>query len=87
MLTSPKGDKPDIQIQKGLAYVLDLCYNMLINPGVAQLGSALEWGSRGRRFNSCHSDHRKPYSRKGCRASHFPGFDPKIEKRATKGQQ
>ncbi len=23
---------------------------------MAQLGSALEWGSRGRRFNSCHSD-------------------------------
>ena len=26
-------------------------------PGVAQIGSALEWGSRGRRFDSCHSDH------------------------------
>ena len=25
-------------------------------PGVAQIGSALEWGSRGRRFDSCHSD-------------------------------
>ena len=23
---------------------------------VAQLGSALDWGSRGRRFKSCHSD-------------------------------
>ena len=23
---------------------------------MAQIGSALEWGSRGRRFNSCHSD-------------------------------
>ena len=22
-------------------------------------GSALEWGSRGRRFDSCHSDHKK----------------------------
>ena len=29
-----------------------------ILPGVAQFGSALEWGSRGRRFDSCHSDHR-----------------------------
>ena len=27
-----------------------------IYPGVAQFGSALEWGSRGRRFDSCHSD-------------------------------
>ena len=25
-------------------------------PGVAQFGSALEWGSRGRKFNSCRSD-------------------------------
>ena len=25
--------------------------------GVAQFGSALEWGSRGRKFDSCHSDH------------------------------
>ena len=25
--------------------------------GVAQFGSVLEWGSRGRRFNSCHPDH------------------------------
>ena len=25
--------------------------------GVAQFGSALEWGSRGREFNSPHSDH------------------------------
>ena len=24
--------------------------------GVAQFGSALEWGSRGRKFDSCHSD-------------------------------
>ena len=28
-------------------------------PGVAQFGSALEWGSRGRRFDSCHSDFKK----------------------------
>ena len=27
------------------------------HPGVAQLGSALDWGARGRRFKSCHSDH------------------------------
>ena len=27
-------------------------------PGVAQFGSALEWGSRGREFDSRHSDHK-----------------------------
>ena len=32
--------------------------------GVAQFGSVLEWGSRGRRFNSCHPDQRKPLVRK-----------------------
>ena len=48
-----------------LDFIRRLCYNSLrstisaafIYPGVAQIGSALEWGSRGRRFNSCHSDH------------------------------
>ena len=29
--------------------------------GVAQLGSVLEWGSRGREFKSLHPDHGKPY--------------------------
>ena len=28
-----------------------------INRDVAQLGSALDLGSRGRRFKSCHPDH------------------------------
>ena len=28
----------------------------MIYPGIAQIGSALEWGSRGRRFDSCYSD-------------------------------
>ena len=28
-------------------------------PGVAQFGSALEWGSRGREFDSRHSDQTK----------------------------
>ena len=32
------------------------CYNSLRNRGVAQLGRALDWGSRGRKFKSCHSD-------------------------------
>ena len=28
---------------------------------MAQLGSALEWGSRGRKFNSSHSDQKEQY--------------------------
>ena len=41
---------------------LDFChssrYNMQVTyPGVAKFGIALDWGSRGRRFKSCHSDH------------------------------
>jgi hypothetical protein len=43
-----------------IAILFFICYNDLRvsvkNPGVAQLGSALEWGSRGRGFNSRHSD-------------------------------
>ena len=43
-----------------LANEASLCYNIkVIFPGVAQIGSALEWGSRGRRFDSCHSDQKK----------------------------
>ena len=29
------------------------------NPGVAKFGIALEWGSRGRWFESSHSDHKE----------------------------
>ena len=32
--------------------------------GVAQFGSVLEWGSRGRRFKSFHPDHENPWKRK-----------------------
>ena len=39
--------------------------------GVAQFGSALEWGSRGRKFDSCHSDHKKGTC---CFASAFFGY-------------
>ena len=38
---------------------------MLLNrifPGVAKFGIALEWGSRGRWFESSHSDHESPQS-------------------------
>ena len=30
-------------------------------PGVAQFGSALEWGSRGREFDSRHSDQKTSF--------------------------
>ena len=37
---------------------------------VAQLGSALDWGSRGRRFKSCQPDHEKrPVSREKSQAT------------------
>ena len=38
-------------------------------PGVAKFGIALEWGSRGRWFNSSHSDHGK-----GLQTQRFAGF-------------
>ena len=34
-------------------------YNVYCYLGVAQIGSALPWGGRGRRFKSCHSDQHK----------------------------
>ena len=37
--------------------ILNIDWKRSVFPGVAQFGSALEWGSRGRRFDSCHSDH------------------------------
>ena len=30
-------------------------------PGVAKFGIALDWGSRGRRFKSCHSDQKDKF--------------------------
>ena len=35
-----------------------------INPGVAKFGIALEWGSRGRWFESSHSDQNHQFLRK-----------------------
>ena len=49
-----------------LAKHLDEC-----DRGVAQLGSALLWGSRGRRFKSCRSDRLKAVQLKGCAAFEF----------------
>jgi hypothetical protein len=43
--------------------------------GVAQLGSALEWGSRGRRFKSSHPDQKKtPKSRLSVRIGGFLAY-------------
>ena len=57
-------------------HFLQRCGNILtaleeraLYPGVAKFGIALDWGSRGRRFKSCHSDHRKSLKSKG-----FGGF-------------
>ena len=37
----------------------NLCYNIKAVRGVAQFGRALRSGRRGRKFESCHLDHRK----------------------------
>ena len=38
-----------------------ICYYNLRTTGCGAVGSALDWGSRGRKFKSCHSDHQKTY--------------------------
>ena len=42
-----------------LAFLNEVCYytSRKRDPGVAKFGIALEWGSRGRWFESSHSDH------------------------------
>ena len=40
-----------------LPFQKNVCYNTKVRRGVAQFGSALDWGSRGRKFKSCRSDH------------------------------
>ncbi len=42
--------------------------------GVAQLGSALLWGSRGRRFKSCRSDRRRGLKAKAFEPFSFQGY-------------
>ena len=37
------------------------CSIIIKHLGVAQFGSALDWGSRCRRFKSCHSDHNRDH--------------------------
>ena len=37
----------------------------MVHPGVAKFGIALEWGSRGRWFESSHSDHENGLKSKG----------------------
>lgn len=49
-------------LKKMLAFSANMCYYIQAverrktNPGVAKFGIALEWGSRGRWFESSHSD-------------------------------
>jgi hypothetical protein len=38
---------------------------MKLLTGCSADGSAREWGSRGRKFDSCHSDHKKPVTFEG----------------------
>lgn len=52
-LTFPSGF--GILFRQGL---IDRCKS-----GCSAAGSVLDWGSRGRRFKSCHSDHAKPFFR------------------------
>ena len=64
--------------KKVLDKLVCLWYNICVrNLGVAQIGSALPWGGRGRRFKSCHSDHfdfpQMAY-RAGCGISLFRDF-------------
>ena len=50
------------KIEKNTCQMGDTVVISFLHPGVAQFGSALEWGSRGRRFDSSHSDHAEcPY--------------------------
>ena len=47
-------------IARPLAFLQKLCYNLYAIAGCGAVGSALPWGGRGRKFESCHSDQRKP---------------------------
>ena len=55
---------PEFFLDNGckICYHILARFNMNAYPGVAQHGRVLDWGSRGRRFKSCHSDHAEcPY--------------------------
>lgn len=75
------------KIRKGLKFHIDKrgrrCYNNTRSRecrlGVAQLGSVLEWGSRGRRFKSSHPDQLESLVTRSHKAlaiitSHFPAI-------------
>ena len=55
---------PEFFLDNGckICYHILARFNMNAYPGVAQHGRVLDWGSRGRRFKSCHSDHIKEQS-------------------------
>ena len=55
--------------------------------GVAQFGSVLEWGSRGRRFESSHPDQSKsPEITMVSGLLLFPSLDPKYSNTKPKGK-
>ena len=63
------------KIRKGLDKVRENRYNEMVRRGVAQFGSALGLGPRGRRFESCRPDHhRKPVN------TPFTGFFHALKK-------
>ncbi len=43
-------------VENPLSLVHNMAYTQTLERAVAQLGSALPWGGRGRRFKSCRSD-------------------------------
>lgn len=52
-------------LQIFLDKAIQICYSNLarfIASGCSAAGSVLDWGSRGRRFKSCHSDQKPPKS-------------------------
>ena len=48
-----------------LLFVACQCFNLIFR-GVAQLGRALRSGRRGRKFKSCHLDHKKEIPNERC---------------------
>ena len=51
-----------------------ICGRITQVSGCSAGGSALEWGSRGREFESRHSDQYRQSSFEGCRFFYFPHF-------------
>ena len=67
-----------------LAFFRKVCYYTQAlrraskNPGVAKFGIALEWDSRGRWFESSHSDQKRQVPFGTCRFFFLFRFEPKL---------